>query len=139
LPDDILVKVDRAAMAVSLETRVPLLDHRVIEFAWSIPQQFKSGEGRSKRILRDVLHQYVPSQLIDRPKMGFGIPLGDWLRGPLRPWVESLLSEDRIRRDNLLNATVIQNKWKEHLSGKRNWAYHIWDVVMFQSWYDSSR
>jgi asparagine synthase (glutamine-hydrolysing) len=139
LPDDILAKVDRAAMAVSLETRVPLLDHRVIEFAWSIPQPFKSGGNKSKRILRDVLQKYVPNQLIDRPKMGFGIPLGDWLRGPLRPWVESLLSEDRIRRDNLLNATVIQNKWKEHLSGKRNWAYHIWDVVMFQSWYDSSR
>ena len=139
LPDDILAKVDRAAMAVSLETRVPFLDHRVVEFAWSLPQKYKVNNGVSKLALREVLYNYVPKNMIERPKMGFGVPLGDWLRGPLKSWAEELISEDRIRKEGLLNYDLIKDKWDDHMSGKRNWAYHIWDVLMFQSWYENQK
>jgi len=134
LPDDILVKVDRAAMANSLETRIPLLDHRVVEMAYKFPISMKKCHGQSKWILRQVLYQYVPKQLIERPKAGFSIPLGDWLRGPLREWVEAMLDEQRLRREGYFNAQYIRAKWQAHLEGKCNNQSFLWNILMFQRW-----
>lgn len=137
LPDDILTKVDRAAMAVSLETRVPMLDHRVVEFAWTLPMAIKTNAGRPKWPLREVLYRYVPRELIERPKVGFGIPVGQWLRGPLRDWAEDLLDPKMIAAEGLLDPVPIRQAWQRHLTGRSDHQYELWSVLMFQAWRQS--
>ena len=136
LPDDILVKVDRAAMASSLETRVPLLDHKLIEYVWKIPHSLKLRNGDGKWILKQVLNKYVPKYLTDRPKMGFAIPLHSWLRGPLRDWAENLLNEKRLMQEGYFNPELIREKWDQHICNKKNWQHDLWNVLMFQAWID---
>jgi asparagine synthase (glutamine-hydrolysing) len=138
LPDDILVKVDRAAMSVGLETRAPLLDHRVVEFAWRTQMHQKMRHGQGKWLLRQLLHRYVPPGLVERPKQGFGVPLGRWLRGPLRSWAHELLDPAQLRRDGFFDADEVSRCWRQHLGGVRNWQTQIWNILMFQAWLHES-
>jgi asparagine synthase (glutamine-hydrolysing) len=134
LPDDILVKVDRAAMAVSLETRVPFLDHRVAAVAARIPLALKIKNGRGKHVLRELLYRQAPRALFERPKVGFAIPIGSWLRGPLRPWAEELLAPARLAGEGYFDAAAVQTRWRDHLSGRRDGTAALWAVLMFQAW-----
>ncbi len=137
LPDDILTKVDRASMAVSLEVRAPLLDYRIAELAWQFNLSSKIQKNKGKQLLRQVLSRYVPSALIDRPKMGFGVPIGEWLRGPLKPWAEGLLSDQRLRHDGFFDVAEVRKKWLQHQNGQYNWQCCLWNLLMFQLWNDS--
>ena len=139
LPDDILVKVDRAAMAVSLETRIPLLDHQVVEFAFGLPTAFKQRDRQSKWLLRQILHQYVPSAVVDRPKKGFVAPIAEWLRGPMREWAADLLDETRLRQEGFFDARQVRQKWQEFLDQGRDWSPGLWHVLMFQAWLDEQK
>lgn len=139
LTDDVLVKVDRAAMAVSLEVRNPLLDHRIVEFAWSLPVGFKYRNGKGKYLLRRVLEKYVPAELTDRPKQGFGAPIRGWLSGPLRDWAEDLLSTERLSRDGMLNTKLVRRLWSDCKRNSRRSHSRLWTLLMFQAWYESVR
>lgn len=139
LPDHILCKLDRAAMGTSLETRVPFLDHRIVEFAWKLPLEMKFQNGQGKWILRQLLNEYLPKELIDRPKMGFTAPIGDWLRGPLKDRMEALVSESRLNEEGYLNPVPVRHKWQEHLDGKHSWQRELWHLFIFQSWLDAEQ
>jgi asparagine synthase (glutamine-hydrolysing) len=134
LPDDILTKVDRTSMAVSLEARVPLLDHRVVELSWRLPHAMKVRHGQGKWALKNILYRYVPQDIIDRPKMGFGVPVGDWIKAPLRDWAENLLSEETLNKHGLVNTAEVRRRWQEHLHSQRNWQAGLWNILMLQSW-----
>lgn len=134
LPDDIMVKVDRASMAVSLESRAPFLDHRVVEMAWRVPLRLKLRGGQGKWALRAILDRHIPPGLVERPKMGFGVPIESWLRGPLKGWAEALLAPSFLKRDGLFDATEVHRRWEEHQLGRRNWQYPLWNLLMFQAW-----
>ncbi len=136
LSDDVLVKVDRASMAVSLESRVPYLNHNLIDFAWQIPIKYKIQNNQGKYLLRQVLYKHVPEELVNRPKMGFGIPLDKWLRGPLKKWAMDLLDYEKIKEQGVLDSNVIKKAWEDHQSGVRNCHHQLWNVIMFQSWYE---
>ncbi|MGB7781589.1 MAG: asparagine synthase-related protein, partial [Pseudolabrys sp.] len=126
-------KVDRASMAVALEVRPPLLDHRVVEFAWTLPRHLRVRAGKSKWLLRCVLDRHVPRKLVERPKMGFGVPLAQWLRGPLRHWAEDLLDPLHLG-GGLLDTRAVRQLWLDHVDGNRNWAYALWTILMFEAW-----
>jgi asparagine synthase (glutamine-hydrolysing) len=134
LPDDILTKLDRASMSVSLEARVPLLDHRLVEFAWQLPREMRRKDGQTKWILRETLKRYSPPDLQEQPKRGFGVPLAEWLRGPLRDWAESLLDSTKLQEQGIMQPKLVQQAWQEHLQGRAEWHYLLWDVLMFQAW-----
>ncbi len=136
LPDDILCKVDRAAMAVGLETRVPFLDHRVAEVAAHIPVGMKIRDGQGKHILKRLLYRHAPRELFDRPKAGFAIPVGQWLRGPLRDWAEHLLTPGRLAGDGYFDAAMVRERWQAHLDGRCDAISALWPVLMFQAWLD---
>jgi asparagine synthase (glutamine-hydrolysing) len=139
LPDDILCKVDRASMSVSLEVRAPFLDYRLVDFAWRLPLSMKVQNGQGKYILRQLLYKYVPKDLIERPKMGFGVPLCDWLRGHLREWAEDLLNEQRLEREGYLNSKIVIETWRKHLSGKYDYSARLWAILMFQAWLEEAK
>ena len=136
LPDDILTKVDRAAMFTSLETRVPFLDHNVVSLSWQLPMNMKIRNGQTKWALRQILYRYVPKNLIDRPKSGFEIPLSLWLKGPLKEWAQDLLNKSRIDQEGIFNSEMIEKTWNEHISGEYNWSSKLWSILMFQCWYE---
>jgi len=139
LPDDIMVKVDRATMAVGLEARAPLLDHRLVEFCWRLPMRMKVRDGSAKHLLREALSRYVPPEMVERPKKGFGAPVGAWLRGGLREWADSLLDRRRLVDEGFLHPGPIVRRWAEHRSGQRDWSASLWDVLSFQAWLESQR
>jgi len=139
LPNDILTKVDRAAMSNSLETRIPFLDHKLVEFSLKIPIEYKISDGKTKYILRKILSDFIPEKYFERPKMGFGIPIKDWLRGSLKDWTSSQLNEDRLNFEGYFDTQEVIKKWNEHLSGKRNWHHQLWDIIIFQSWLEHSK